>query len=67
MERATSFEYKGDIRIISAKLDPDRKLNLDRNLIKKTLLVDHSKSYKKYGVRLKMALQHLFDLISYVS
>lgn len=66
-KRSTDYQFQGASRIIKVVLDPDNKLDLEKNRINNIMIVEGSKGFKKYGVRFKMGLQHLFDLISYLS
>ena len=53
--------------ITKVQLDPQRKLDLERNFINNTLSIEKSPSYKKYTSKFKIGLQHLLDFISFLS
>jgi hypothetical protein len=67
VKRSTEFVQESQSEIVKVQLDPDRKLNLEKNIINNTLMTGSSSSYRKYTSRFKVGMQHLLDFLNFLS
>ena len=67
LERSSEFTNVGTSKIVKVELDPDRKLNLEKNFIDNSYTNYITKGHKKYTSKLKLGLQHFLDFLSFLS
>ena len=59
-DRSKSFVYSGPSKMISAEIDPDRKITIDANFLNNSYAVKpHFTGLRKYLSQYMMALQHV--------
>lgn len=62
IRRSTEFNYKGTKKIISAEIDPERKIDLDSDFINNSLCVNACNTgIKKYFTKAILGIQHLME------
>lgn len=66
-ERSKGYQFKGVSEVIKVQLDPQRKLDLEKNFINNSLQIEKSNTYRKYTSKFKVGMQHLLDFLNFLS
>jgi len=64
-ERSTEFTFVGDNKITAAQIDPEYKINLDKNFINNSYTLEpQSKGLRKYYLKALSMVQHTLETLT---
>lgn len=66
-ERSTEYYNRSAAKVVKVELDPDRKINLEENIINNISMAKTSSSYRKYTSKFKVGMQHFLDFLNFLS
>jgi len=66
-ERSTEFSYTGTNKIISAEIDPEHKIDIDKNFINNSYTTaPQTKGIQKYFLRALSFIQHTMETVAFL-
>ncbi|GLR15718.1 hypothetical protein GCM10007940_03330 [Portibacter lacus] len=67
VSRTAEFGGVSEHQLIKVQIDPERKIDLEENLINNTIMKEKSEAYRKYTSKFKVGVQHLLDFLNFLS